>query len=67
MTPTDLAELLRNARREARLTQEHVALFIGVHSDRIGTWERGESLKNVSSYLSALEACGLEVVVRRMR
>ncbi len=64
MTPADLAALLRNARRDAGLSQRELARVARVR-DRfeLSHWEHGRRLRDVAAYLSTLEACGLQITV----
>lgn len=65
MTPDDLRDLLRNARNAAGLTQESLAVTIGVERLTVISWENGRSLERICSYFRACEALGLEWTVSR--
>lgn len=61
MTADDLAQVLRQAREEARLTRGDLARTVRVSEGTILRWEQGTCLSSVEDYLSALEACGLRI------
>ena len=69
MTAQDLAELIRNAREAAGLSQRDLTGLLGrTRSDGfIGRWEKGRSLKTKALFFTALEACGYELVLRRKK
>ena len=58
------AELLKQARKARKLTQEKMAELLGVEPIQVGLWERGKVYPNEDSIRKIREAIGLELGVR---
>ena len=67
MTPTDLADLFRNARKGAHMTQHQAAGVLGMSRTNLEKLERGGNLSFAALYLTRLETLGLEICVRKAR
>ena len=67
MTEQDLAELLRNARVAAGISQRELSRRMGRNADNsfISRWELGQCLKYKADYFTALEICGVVLVVKK--
>lgn len=61
--PSDLGQALRARRRELRLTQEDLALSVGVNRKVIGQLESGKETVQLEIALKAARALGLNVGV----
>ena len=60
----DLGAAIRERRRELKLTQDDLALSIGVNRKVIGQLERGKKTVHVEIVLQAARAVGLDIGVR---
>lgn len=68
MTADDVAALLRAKREAAGVEREVIAQVAGVSVHTVKAWELGTSgVETVAAYLTALEACGVVIVVRSDR
>lgn len=56
-------ELIRRARRQARLTQTNLAERLGTSQSVIVRWERGERSPAFETLTRALAACGYDLSV----
>jgi DNA-binding XRE family transcriptional regulator len=63
----DLSELLRISRVAAGRTQGETAAAANVTREFIGLWERGDRMAKITGFINAVEANGLEILVRRRR
>jgi ribosome-binding protein aMBF1 (putative translation factor) len=59
----EVAEMLRNARREARLTQNEVAARVHTSQSNLARIEKGQNVK-LSTLYSYAKACGKHVEIR---
>jgi transcriptional regulator with XRE-family HTH domain len=62
-TRADLANAIRDLRRERGLTQEELADWVGVHRNYIGQLERGEMSTQVERTFDVLSLLGVDVVL----
>ncbi len=60
----DLGAAIRDRRRGLKLTQDDLALSIGVNRKVIGQLERGKKTVHVEIALQAARAVGLDIGVR---
>ena len=68
LTEQDLGELLERRIRAAGLSGCEVARRAGVSRSAVSRWRHGKgSLPAVARYLAALEATGVELVLRPVR
>lgn len=58
------ADLLREARLRAGLSQAELARRAGQHRSAIGRWERGEARPSLETLVELVRACGLELGFR---
>lgn len=65
MTLQDLADVLRNVRVSAGLTQRDVAERVGVHHQVVSRYEHGDGLESVLRFAEFIEACGFTLSVKR--
>jgi HTH-type transcriptional regulator / antitoxin HipB len=63
--PSDLGQALRARRRELRLTQDDLALSVGVNRKVIGQLESGKETVQLEIALKAARALGLNVGVEK--
>lgn len=63
-SPLELGAAIRQRRRALKLTQDELALAIGVNRKVIGQLERGKKTVHVDIALRAAQAVGLEIGVR---
>lgn len=61
----DVGKALRQARREAGLTQVELAERAGVHWNAIQKWEKGYSNPRLTLYIAAMNACGYTVTIEK--
>lgn len=59
-----VAELMRNVRAAAGLSQAHLAALSGVRQPNISAFERGRRMPSAASLQRIVEACGLDLVAR---
>ncbi len=64
-TPTELGHLIREGRRRASLSQEALALQIGVSRQWVVEVEKGKSRAEVGLILRALDALDISLRVER--
>lgn len=62
-TKGDLADAIRELRRERGMTQEELAEWIGVHRNYIGQLERGDMSAQLERTLEVLSLLGVDVVL----
>jgi len=55
------ADLLREARRRAGLTQAELGLLVGKPQSVVSRWERGEVDPSLETLRRLIRACGLEL------
>jgi transcriptional regulator with XRE-family HTH domain len=55
------ADLLREARLRAGLTQAELGLRVGRPQSQIGRWERGDVKPSLETLRELIRACGLEL------
>ena len=60
------ADILRNARKEAGLTQSELAARIGADKAYISKVEHGRTIPTVSSFYRIVAAMGMQVVLARI-
>ena len=60
------ADILRNARKEAGLTQSELASRIGADKAYISKVEHGRTIPTVSSFYRIVAAMGMQVVLARI-
>ena len=60
------ADILRNARKEAGLTQSELAARIGADKAYISKVEHGRTIPTVSSFYRIVAAKGMQVVLARI-
>lgn len=60
------ADILRNARMEAGLTQEELALRIGADKSYISKVEHGKTIPTVSSFYRIVSALGMQVEITKV-
>jgi transcriptional regulator with XRE-family HTH domain len=58
------ADLLREARLRAGLTQAHLGRRVGKPQSAIGRWERGEVQPSLETLRGLIRACGFELCFR---
>lgn len=59
-----IGETIKQMRKKRKLTQGELALAIGVSTNAIGAWERGEAKITVGHYLAICKRLGYSVEVR---
>ena len=59
------AEILRNARKEAGLTQSELAARIGADKAYISKIEHGRTIPSVASFYRIVSALGMQVEIRK--
>ena len=57
-------EIIRQARKRARLTQQQLASLLGTSQAVIARWERGRQSPSFDRVLEAVRACGLDLALR---
>src|SRR5215471_2431101 len=55
------ADLIREARTRAGLTQDELAERSGIARSLIARWEQGEVSPSIDNFLAIIEACGFEI------
>jgi y4mF family transcriptional regulator len=66
LSPEDLGQVIRNRRKALRLTQDDLALDMGITRQRLGDLERGKPGIHLDVALRACKALGLRVAVGGM-
>jgi transcriptional regulator with XRE-family HTH domain len=60
-TADDLADAIRELRRQRGVTQEEVAEWIGAHRNYVGQLERGDVSTQLTRLLDALSYLGVDM------
>jgi transcriptional regulator with XRE-family HTH domain len=57
------ADLIREARTRAGLTQDELAKASGISRSLIARWEQGTVAPSVDNFLEVIEACGFTILL----
>jgi transcriptional regulator with XRE-family HTH domain len=61
--PAPAGNLIREARKRARLTQTELAARVGSSQSLVARWESGEVAPLFATVLKAVRACGLDLTI----
>lgn len=63
--PADIGSAIADSRRALDMSQQEFAEWLSADRSYVSRLENGESVKKLDRMLAAMEALGLELVVRR--
>ena len=68
MTTEDAGDLMKNVMEASGKTVHGLAAELGVSPDTVCRWRAGDGIsKSVLAYLTGIELCGFDVLVRRAK